>query len=187
MADTVESGEWKVLGFRPVYDSKWIKLEMAEVTLPSGQHFEHHKVTMPAAAMAVVLSDDGTQVLLSWRHRFVPGVWNYELPGGLVEENEPPEATVVREIAEESGYRPRSVDHLVTFEPMIGMISSPHHLFLVRGAEWVAEPAELDEGKFEWVALSEIPTLIKTGKISNSGSLVGLLHVLALDGLEDPE
>ena len=187
MADAHESEEWKVLGFRPVYESRWVKLEMAEVQLPSGQHFEHHKVTMPPAAMAVVLSDDGKQVLLSWRHRFAPDVWNYELPGGLVEEGEPPEVTVVREIAEETGYRPRTVEHLVTFEPMIGMVSSPHHLFLARGADWVAEPTELDEGKFEWVAMSDVPALIKAGKISNSGTLVGLLHVLALGGLKDPQ
>jgi len=182
-----ESEEWKVLGFRPVYESRWVKLEMAEVQLPSGQHFEHHKVTMPPAAMAVVLSDDGKQVLLSWRHRFAPDLWNYELPGGLVEEGEPPEMTVVREIAEETGYRPRTVEHLLTFEPMIGMVFSPHHLFLARGADWVAEPSELDEGTFVWVAMSDVPALIKAGKISNSGTLVGLLHVLALGGLKDPQ
>jgi len=185
MSDVHESEEWKVLGFRPVYDSKWIKLEMAEVKLPSGRHFEHHKVTMPAAAMAVVLSDDGKQVLLSWRHRFVPAVWNYELPGGLIEEGEPPEATVRREITEETGYRPKHVKHLVTFEPMIGMVSSPHHLFVAQGVEWVGEPTELDEGTFEWVPMKDVPELIKAGKISNSGTLVALLHVLALGGLED--
>lgn len=187
MADQRESEEWQVLGVRSVYESRWVKLEMAEVQLPSGQHFEHHKVTMPAAAMAVVLSDDGERVLLSWRHRFAADLWNYELPGGLIEEGEPPEDTVVREIAEETGYRPKEVRHLVTFEPMIGMVSSPHQLFLAQGVEWVAEPTELDEGKFEWVEMSLVPELIRAGKISNSGTLVGLLHVLALGGLEDPK
>jgi len=42
---------------------------------------EHHTVTLPAAAMAVVLDDAGENVLLSWRHRFVPDLWNWELPG----------------------------------------------------------------------------------------------------------
>lgn len=187
MVDAQQTQAWQVLGLRPVYDSKWIKLEMAEVKLPSGQHFEHHRVTMPAAAMAIVISNDGDQLLLSWRHRFVPGVWNYELPGGLVEENEPPEDTVIREVAEETGYRINSVEHLITFEPMIGMVSSPHHLFLARGAEWITEPTELDEGRFDWIDLVDVPTLIRDGKILNSGTLVGLLHVLALDGLKDPQ
>lgn len=187
MADAHESEEWQVLGLRPVYESRWVKLEMAELQLPSGQRFEHHKVSMPAAAMAVVLSDDGTQVLLSWRHRFAADVWNYELPGGLIEEDEPPETTVVREVVEETGYRARRVQHLVTFEPMVGMVSSPHHIFLAQDVEWVGEPTELDEGKFEWVALSEVPGLVRAGKICNSGTLVGLLHVLALGGAEDSQ
>jgi hypothetical protein len=44
---------------------------------------------MPAE-MAVVISDDGENVLLSWRHRFVPDLWNYELPGWLLEDGRGP-------------------------------------------------------------------------------------------------
>ena len=106
MPESPVGDEWQVIGVRPVYDSKWVRLELAEVQLPSGQHFEHHKVTMPAAAMAVVLNDSRDQVLLSWRHRFVPDTWNYELPGGLVEDEEDPKTTAIREVIEETGYRP---------------------------------------------------------------------------------
>lgn len=186
MTDSKASQEWQVVGVRNVYDSKWVRLDMAEVRLPSGQHFEHHKVTMPAAAMTVVIHDEGQHVLLSWRHRFVPDVWNFELPGGLIEGGEDPTATAVREVLEETGYRPRTVRHLTTFEPMIGTVSSPHHIFEARGAELVATPTELDEGEFEWVALADVPGLISSGRIVNSGSLVGLLHVLAFGQGEDP-
>jgi 8-oxo-dGTP pyrophosphatase MutT (NUDIX family) len=99
---------------------------MADISQPSGDRFEHHTVTLPPAAMAVVLHDDGEHVLMSWRHRFVPDVWNWELPAGLLEEGETPEEAVVREIEEETGYRPRSVEHLVTFEPMVGTVRSQH-------------------------------------------------------------
>jgi hypothetical protein len=62
------------------------------------------------------------------------------------------------------------------------MVRNAHHVFLARGAELVADPTELNEGKFQWLPLSEVPKLIRTGKIVNSGSLVGLLHLLALGG-----
>ena len=186
MAESPVGDEWQVIGVRPVYDSKWVRLELAEVQLPSGQHFEHHKVTMPAAAMAVVLNDSRDQVLLSWRHRFVPDTWNYELPGGLVEDEEDPKTTAIREVIEETGYRPGSMRHLVTFEPMIGMVSSPHHLYLAEGASKVGHPTEHDEGLFEWVSLSRVPELITSGKIVNSGTLVGLLQLLALRDAQDP-
>ena len=47
------------------------------------------------------------------------------------------------------------------------------------GAERVAQASEANEGIFEWVALAAVPDLISNGRIANSGSLVGLLHVLA--------
>jgi 8-oxo-dGTP pyrophosphatase MutT (NUDIX family) len=132
--------------------------------------------------MAVVLDDAGEQVLLSWRHRFVPHVWNWELPGGLPDPDETPAETAAREVEEESGYRPRSVEHLVTSEPMIGMVRSAHHVCLARGAEWIADAMELNECTFEWVSLADVPELIAKGRIVNSGTLVGLLHVLAFGG-----
>jgi 8-oxo-dGTP pyrophosphatase MutT (NUDIX family) len=178
------SSEWHVLSRRTVYDSPWIQLGLADVVLPSGQRFQHHTVSMPAAAMSVVLDDAGANVLLSWRHRFVPDLWNWELPGGLVDGGEGPQETAMREIEEETGYRVRKLTPLVVFEPMVGMVSSPHHVFLGRGVEKVAEPTELDEGRFEWVSLDRIPELIRSGQIRNSGTLVGLLHYLALGGGE---
>jgi hypothetical protein len=69
----------------------------------------------------------------------------------------------------------------VTFELMVGRVRSAHHVFLARGVELVADATELNEGMFEWVALAEVPELIAKGRIVNSGSLVGLLHVLAFD------
>lgn len=177
---------WIVHGERAIYESEWVTLGLADISQPSGHRFEHHTVTLPPAAMTVVLDDVGRSVLMSWRHRFVPDVWNWELPGGLLDEDETPADTAAREVEEETGYRPRSVEHLVTFEPMVGTVRSAHHVFLARGAELIADPTEVNEGKFEWLPLADVPDLIATGKIVNSGSLVGLLHVLALSGPTAP-
>lgn len=177
-----EAAQWVVHGERVIYANEWVTVGLADISQPSGDRFEHHTVTLPPAAMTVVLDDAGEHVLMSWRHRFVPDVWNWELPGGVVDSGEEPATTAMREVEEETGYRPRSVSHLVTFEPMVGTVRSPHHVFLARGAERVGEATEVNEGKFEWLALADVPRLISEGAICNSGSLVGLLHVLALSG-----
>lgn len=175
VSDSPAEGEWRVLGERSLYKSPWVELSLTEVELPSGRHFEHHTIRMPAAAVSVVLDPSEEHVLLSWRHRFVADVWNYELPGGLVEEGEDPKETARREILEETGHEVDSIEEIATFEPMIGMVSSPHHVFLARGARLTTEPTEQDEGRFSWVPIAETQALITEGRVRNSGTLVGLL------------
>lgn len=127
----------------------------------------------------MALVDDQDRVLLMWRHRFVQDRWGWELPGGLIDEGEEPVEAAVRELEEETGYRAGRVEHLVTFQPMVGMVDSEHVVFAGRSPERVAEPVEVNEGRMEWVPLSSVPGLISAGEIWNSGVLVALLRLLA--------
>lgn len=170
---------WQVANVQPVLASPWLQVDLAEVTKPSGQLEEHYMISLPPAAMVVALDDPGEHVLLTWRHRCVPDMWSYEIPGGLIENGEPPVETARRELAEETGYHARSLQHLVTYEPAVGSVRNPHHVYLARGVDRIGEPTEHDEGVFHWMPLAEVPALIAGGQVTNSGSLIGLLHVLA--------
>ncbi|MGH3613312.1 MAG: NUDIX hydrolase [Pseudonocardia sp.] len=163
-----ESGRWIVHSERLVYENEWVTVGLADISQPSGDRFEHHTITLPPAAMTVVLDDAGEHVLMAWRHRFVPDVWNWELPGGLIDEGEGPAETAAREVEEETGYRPRSMEHLVSFEPMIGMVRNAHHVYLSRGAERIAGASEPNEGVFQWVSLTDVPGLIAKGRCATA-------------------
>jgi 8-oxo-dGTP pyrophosphatase MutT (NUDIX family) len=105
--------------------------------------------------------------------------WGWELPGGLIDEDEEPADTAARELEEETGYRAGRVEHLITFQPMVGMVDSEHVVFVGRDAERVAEATEANEvERMEWVPLAEVPALIEAGKIWNAGSLVALLRLM---------
>lgn len=175
--------EWVTRGERDLYRSDWVRLSLVDVEPPDGHRFEHHVVTMPEAAMTVIVKD-GT-VGLTWRHRFAPGVWNWELPGGLVEDGEDPADTARREIVEELGLKVESLRHLVTFEPMIGMVRSPHHVYMATGVESIAEPVEQNEGSgLQWIPIDSLKSRIDKGEIQNSGTLVALLYLLAFGSHE---
>jgi 8-oxo-dGTP pyrophosphatase MutT (NUDIX family) len=157
-------------------------LGQVDVELPGGERFWHHVVRLHRAAMMVLVDDRG-RVLLLWRHRFVQDKWGWELPGGLIDEGEEPSATAVRELEEETGYRAGRVEHLVTFQPMVGMVDSEHFVFAGYDPEKITEPVETAEvERMEWVPLAEVSALIESGGIWNSGSLVGLLKLLAKAG-----
>lgn len=172
--------KWRTSGARDVYRNEWVTLSLVRVTPPGQAPFDHHVVTLKPAAMVALLDDTGDRVLLMWRHRFAVDSWNWELPGGLVEPGEDPAATTAREAVEETGYRPTALEHVVTFEPNIGMVRNAHHVYVSRGAERVGEPTETTEmQRMEWVPLDDVMQLIADGKILNSGTLVALLYVLA--------
>ena len=173
------SSRWRTFGERTIYDNPWVWLGQIDVELPGGERFWHHVVRLHRAAM-MVLVDERDRVLLLWRHRFVQDKWGWELPGGLIDEGEEPSETAVRELEEETGYRAGRVEHLVTFQPMVGMVDSEHFVFVGRDPEKIGKPTEATEvERMEWVPLAEVARLIDSGAIWNSGSLVALLKLLA--------
>ena len=174
-----QSSQWAVHGERTLYDNEWVRLSLVDVELPDGQRFEHHVVTLSPAAMTAVL-DDQDRVLLMWRHRFASDTWNWELPGGVIDHGEEAATAAGREVEEETGYRVGSLEHFVTFEPMIGMVRSAHHVFIGRNPVKIGEPTETTEmQRMAWIPLDDVPQLIAEGKVSGSGTLVGLLHLLS--------
>lgn len=175
-----EPGRWRTFGERTIYDDEYVWLGQVDVQLPDGERIWHDVVRLHRVAEMALL-DDQDRVLLLWRHRFVPDMWGWELPGGLIDEGETPAAAAVRELQEETGYRAGRFEHLITFQPTAGRVDSEHVVFVGRDAEWVSEPTEVNEAaRLEWVSLPSVRDLIAAGEVWNSGALVGLLHLLAL-------
>jgi 8-oxo-dGTP pyrophosphatase MutT (NUDIX family) len=173
-----EPGRWRTFGERSVYDSAWVRVGQVDVELPGGERYWHHVVRLHRAA-AVVLLDDRDQVLMLWRHRFVPDRWGWELPGGLVDADEEPADAAARELEEETGYRARHVEHLGTFQPMPGNVDAEHFVFVGTEPERVGDPTDLSEAtRVEWVPLESVAAMIDAGEIWNASSLVALSRVL---------
>jgi 8-oxo-dGDP phosphatase len=133
-----------------------------------------------------VLDDRQESVLMMWRHRFIIDRWVWELPGGYVDPDEDPAVTAAREVEEETGWRPRSVQPLVSLQPSVGTTDAENLLFVSNGADYVGEPADINEAeRVDWVRLDSIRARIDAGEIVGAASLVGLLHVLAFQSGED--
>jgi 8-oxo-dGTP pyrophosphatase MutT (NUDIX family) len=178
-----DSMRWTTYGERTVYDNQWANVALVDVQPPGGgQRFEHHVVRLFPIAVAVVV-DSENRVLMLWRHRFITDQWGWELPGGIIDRGEDGAEAAARETAEETGWRPGAMVHLVTYQPMMGMVDSPHEVYFAHGAQHVGEPSASEEvGYVAWVPLSDIPGLLGGGQLLGSGTLVGLLYVLSLGG-----
>ena len=59
---------WKNLGEKPVVQTPWFGLNLAEVELPGGRRLDHYLLRLPPVVLAAVL-DSRDRVLLLWRPR----------------------------------------------------------------------------------------------------------------------
>ena len=175
-AKTTRSDQWTILNEREVDATRRLRLSIAEVELPDGVRFEQYVLRIPAAAMAVLV-DDQHRVLMLRRHRFIFDAWVWELPGGYVDDGEDLAVCAAREAEEETGWRPGSVEHLVTFQPMVGTADALNHLFLGRDATYVGEPDVNEPGDVAWIPLDEVPAMIADGRVVGAASVIGLLAV----------
>jgi 8-oxo-dGTP pyrophosphatase MutT (NUDIX family) len=172
---------WQIHGERSIYDSRWMQVALVDAEPPGGERLERHVVRLARVAVAAIF-DELDRVLMIWRYRFVPDRFGWELPGGIVEAGESAEAAAARETEEETGWRPvRQLRHLLSFQPMVGMVDSPHELFTGRGAEHVSAPSQdADEiARIAWIPLAEIPSMIERDELLGAGTLVALLYILA--------
>lgn len=173
------SSEWTVHGSRTVYTSPWVELDLVEVEPPGHARYEHHLVKWAPVAATVVLNDED-QVLMMWRHRFATDTWNWEIPSGIVEAGETLEAAAAREVEEETGWRVTAIESLAYNQPVGGMSNAEHHVFLARGAKYIAPPVDTHEAdRIEWIPLGHIQDMIDRREIVAGVAVTGLLQLLA--------
>lgn len=167
---------WTVLDRRYLVERPWLGVRADRVRLPGGHELaEFHVVEVPDWTCAVCLTDDEQVVLVEqYRHGIEEVV--LELPGGVIDAGETPEAAVRREVLEETGFEAE------TWVPLGRCAQDPHrqtnyvHCFAATGARRVAEQ-QLDAA--EAMAVRTLPGQDLLD-LARTGGLVHGIHLAAL-------
>jgi 8-oxo-dGTP pyrophosphatase MutT (NUDIX family) len=161
---------WKLLGSRDVSDHRIFSIRHDLYRFePTGAERDFVVLDCPDWVNIIPLTDDGQVVLI---RQFRHGTRNVtlEIPGGVVEAHETPEAAAVRELSEETGYVPAWVKSLGFVSPNPAIQGNRSHTFLAEGCRLAAEPQPDSFEQIEVLLrpLEDIPALIRSGEISHS-------------------
>ena len=169
---------WVIHAERLVDDTPHVRISQADVELPGGAQFTQYVFRMPRCVMTAVLDDAAGRILLIRRHRFIIGRWVWELPGGYADPGEEGRAAAVREAEEETGWRPRNIRFLLTYQPMIGSADSPQDLYLATGADRTGLPHDDESGVVRWVPLDAAAAMIARGQALGAATVIAIQRVL---------
>ena len=168
----------EVLSSRSVFKGRILNLRVDTVETIDGRE-STREVVEHAPCIAVIAVDPDNNVLLVRQYRQALAKELLEIPAGGIDEGEDPESAVIREMQEETGYRPQKVERLNGFYSTPGF--SDEYLYLFLATDLV--PGRLiaeDTAGIEVVRLpvSEIPDLVTSGKIEDAKTVAGLLYYL---------
>ncbi len=124
----------EVISSRVIFEGRILKLRVDTVRTVDGRETTR-EVVEHAACVAVVAVDEKGDILLVRQYRDALGKELLEIPAGGIDKGESPEAAVVREMQEETGFRPRQVTRLCGFYTTPGFCDEYLHLYLATGLE----------------------------------------------------
>jgi ADP-ribose pyrophosphatase len=174
----VEPGQ---VSSRRIHTGRIVHLDIDTVRFPDGSTGEMEMFRHPGASAVVpFLSDprgEDPQVLLIKQYRYASGGYLYEIPAGRLDPGEDPADCARRELQEETGCTAAQVERLTTIFTTPGFCDEQIHLFMAVGLTQGEHAREKDEFlEVETLPLSRALSLIESGEIRDSKTVVGLLY-----------
>lgn len=102
-----------------IFKGRIVHLQVHDVQLANGM-MSKREVVHHQGAVAIIVTDDKHNVLLVRQYRLPADQIMWEIPAGTLEPDEEPEACAIRELQEETGYKPLSLIDMGGIHPAPG-------------------------------------------------------------------
>jgi len=167
-----------------VFDGKLLQVYKDTVQLPTGNKTIREYIKHQGAAVVVPLLKD--KILFVKQYRYPTQQVMLELPAGKIDPGENVQATVQRELGEETGYTSEKIYPLQPIHPCVGY--SDEKIYLFFATDLVKSHLTPDEDETLSVVsmvINEAMEKIFTGEITDSKTIIGLFWAEKL--LKDPD
>lgn len=161
-----------------VYKGKIFDIRKDRVLLENGRIAQRDILVHKGACTAVPLTDDGKIVFVK-QYRHAIGEFLYEIPAGGLEVGELPEECIVRELQEEIGYKPGTVELLFQMFLAPGYSSERLFCYVCSDLEKSDLPCDEDENLevYEF-SFDKVLEMIDNGEIKDAKTIACCLAVI---------
>ncbi len=169
-------GNMKLRKRNIIYRGKVFNIIVDELEyFESGNHTIREVVEHPGGAVVLGVLPD-KRIILIKQYRYPIDKFIYELPAGKLDVGEDPQVCAVRELEEETGYRPLNLELLTYIYTSPGFCSEKLYIYLAEGLQKVEQ--NLEEGEVlsvEFKTIDEAVDMILNGQIVDAKSIAGIM------------
>ena len=166
---------------KKVYDGKNFSVNVFDVSIEN-RKFQREIIEQKSAS--AVLAFEGTKVILVKQNRFPHG-YVLEIPAGTLNKNENPRACAIRELIEETGYKPKKLKHLINYYPNVGYNTQFIHCYVAQEIEKISEIKLEPDEFFTLVKIDfkKLVNMIVSGKIIDAKTICAALTYAKLNSI----
>ncbi len=135
---------WTRRGTRTLYRSAHVVVREDTLELPDGREKAYPVMALGTSVGILPFLSDG-RVILVRQYRHITRDFSWEIPGGGILPDEPPEEAAQRELREESGYRADRLRRLGGFWPNNAYLDEVIHVYMADDLVTDPLPADQDE------------------------------------------
>jgi len=167
--------DMKVVSSQEVYTSE--RFRITEDRAVDADGFEIRRSIVQHDGSAVMMAvDEKRRILLVRQFRLPVRRYLWELPAGRLDPGETPLQAARRELREETGYRARKWNKLLSYYPTPGFVSEKMTIYLATGLTAGEATPMVDERiECRWFTEEELDEQIRLGEITDGKTIVGFL------------
>lgn len=159
-----------------VFEGKIIRVRCDDAQLPDGKPCKREVVDHAGGASVLYVREGKVLLVRQFRYPYMEET--LEIPAGKLNPGEDPARTAARELAEETGWQPASVEHMFTIYPTPGYSAEKIYIYRAHGVrEGQVHPDEDEFVTAAFYPIDEVFSMIEKGEIKDAKTIIAVMSL----------
>lgn len=174
--------EEKTMKSDMIYEGKILNLRVDTVELPNKKYSKREIIDHSNAVGIIAITENDEMIMIQQYRKAVESVL-LEIPAGLVELNEEPKETALRELKEETGYIAKQIEYVFDGYSSPGFTNEKLSFFVAKDFEKAM--TDLDEDEFidvQIIPIEDLLNKVESCEIVDTKTITAILYAARLVG-----